>query len=96
MQLRNLDGTVFVDLTLQVGDKVIGQTVQAIADVLPNECLLISIRRNGRVFIPHGDTIFQPGDHITAFIQNRDTEALYNCLRGAQKTAVEAEQTSAQ
>jgi CIC family chloride channel protein len=96
IQLRNLDGTEFVDLTLQMGDKVIGQTVQDIADAMPNECLLISIRRNGRVFIPHGDTIFQPGDHITAFIQNKDTEALYNCLRGAQKAAIETNQPGAQ
>jgi CIC family chloride channel protein len=82
MQLRNLDGTEFVDLTLKAGDRAVGQAVQNIASLMPDECILISIRREGRVIIPHGNTIFQPGDHITAFIRSKDAEALHSCLRG--------------
>ncbi len=82
MQLRNLDGTKFVDLTLHLQDIVVGKMVQAIAPNLPNECILISIRRDGRILIPHGDTIFQVGDHITAFIRSKDAEKLHHCLRG--------------
>jgi CIC family chloride channel protein len=85
LQLRNLDGTEFVDLTLKSGNKVIGKTVQEIAGALPDECILISIRRNDRVLIPHGYTTFQPDDHITAFIRSKDSEALHRCLLGEQE-----------
>jgi len=82
MQLRNLDGTEFVDLKLKQGDRAVGQTVEDIACVLPHECILISVRRDGRVLIPHGDTTFQVGDHITAFTRSEDGETLHACLHG--------------
>ncbi len=82
IQLRNIDGTEFVDLTLQPGDNAVGKSVGDISATIPNECLLISIRRNGRVLIPHGNTVFEPGDHITAFVRSQDVEQLYLCLQG--------------
>ena len=87
MRLRHLDGTEFVDLTLQTDDKAVGRSVQEISGTMPESCILISIRRDGRLLIPHGDSIFQPGDHITAFIRNKDTEALYHCLLAEEKEA---------
>lgn len=87
IQVRNLDGTEFIDLTLKTGDKAVDKTVQEVADRMPDDCILISIRRNGRVLIPHGNTIFEPGDHITAFIRSKDAEALHQCLRGQKKEA---------
>jgi CIC family chloride channel protein len=85
MRLRNLDGTEFVDLNLKAGDRVIGQTVQEIAATLPEECLLISIRRDDQVLIPHGNTVFQPNDHLTAFVHSKDVKALHHCFLGEQK-----------
>jgi CIC family chloride channel protein len=41
-----------------------GKTVKEIAGSLPQDCILVSIRRNNRVIIPHGDTILQKGDHL--------------------------------
>ncbi|RME44107.1 MAG: CBS domain-containing protein [Caldilineae bacterium] len=83
MQLHNIDGTEFVDLVLQEGDRAVGKSVQEVAGEMPDECILISVRRDGVVVIPHGDTVFQPGDRVTAFIRSRDAEALHQCLRGA-------------
>ena len=82
MQLYNLDGTEFIDLTLKKNDMAVGKTVQDVAATMPHQCILISIRRNGRVLIPHGNTIFQPEDHITAFVRSNDAESLHQCLRG--------------
>jgi len=82
MQLYNLDGTEFIDLTLKKNDMAVGKTVQDVAGTMPDQCILISIRRNGRVLIPHGDTILQPEDHITAFVRSNDAESLHSCLRG--------------
>jgi CIC family chloride channel protein len=82
MQLRNLDGTEFVDLILKQGDRAVGQTVENIACIMPHQCIFISVRRDGRVLIPHGDTTFQVGDHITAFTRSEDGETLHTCLHG--------------
>ncbi|MBG7609711.1 MAG: chloride channel protein [Anaerolineae bacterium] len=82
MQVRNIDGTEFVDFQLQEGNSAVGISVVDMANSMPEECVLVSVRRSGRVIIPHGTTIFQVGDHITAFVQSKDVELLYQCFRG--------------
>ena len=87
MQLRNLDGTEFVELTLKEGDRAVGLAVSAIADLMPHDCVLVSIRRGPVILIPHGDTVLQADDHITAFVDISQTEKLHHCLHGASETA---------
>jgi Trk K+ transport system NAD-binding subunit len=82
MRLRNIDGTEFADISLQSGDYAVGKSIQELALNLPEECILISIRRDNRVLIPHGNTIFQAGDQLTAFIRTKDTKRLHRCLQG--------------
>ena len=81
MRLRDIDGTDFTEITVQEGDTVIGKSVQSIAESLPNDCVLISLRRQGRIIIPRGNTIFRVGDHITAFIKSQDVVQLERCFR---------------
>ncbi|MEZ4677605.1 MAG: chloride channel protein [Caldilineaceae bacterium] len=81
MQLRNLDNTEFVEIELKAGDQAINQTILDVAPRLPKECILVSIRRNGKMMIPHGDTTLQVGDRITAFVAVRDAQAVQACLR---------------
>ena len=78
----NIEGTEFVEIFLKEGDKVAGKTVQEVASQLPPDSVLISIRRNGKLIVPHGSTVFQPGDHITAFVRTEDAEKLFHCLHG--------------
>jgi len=87
MQLRSEEGTEFVEIPLAQEDRAVGKTLRNVADDLPTECILVSIRRNGRVLIPHGDTVFQPGDQITAFTRSPDAETLFHCLRGHRPAA---------
>jgi Trk K+ transport system NAD-binding subunit len=75
--MKNIDGTEFVELTLLEESPVLGKTVQELSDNLPNDCILISIRRNGKVLIPHGNTSLKKGDHLTAFIHSGDAEKFY-------------------
>jgi CIC family chloride channel protein len=82
IQLRNLDGTEFIDMHLSENDAVVGKTVQEIAPAAPSECIFISIRRDGQVLIPHGDTVFQPGDQLTVFVRSKDVAVLQRCLVG--------------
>lgn len=75
-------GTEFVEVILHQDDRAIGQTVANIASQLPKQCVLISIKRDGKTIIPHGDTVFHPGDHITAFVDIKDGDSLFHCLHG--------------
>ena len=79
-QLKQEDGTEFVEIFLDGDDPVVGKSLQEIAPDLPYDCVLISIERDGRVTIPHGDTIFRAGDHITAYTRHTDAEKLFSGL----------------
>ncbi len=81
MQLRNLDSTEFVEIELKSGDQAVDKSILEVAPKLPKECILVSIRRNGKMMIPHGDTKLQVGDRITAFVAVRDALAVQSCLR---------------
>lgn len=81
MRLRNIDGTEFIEIDLQEADRVVGHSLQQVAAQMPRECILVSIRRQGRMIIPHGDTIFQTGDRITAYVNSADIEKIRTLLR---------------
>ncbi len=82
IESEHADNTEFVEIYLTEKDKVVGQSVQKIASSLPKDCVIISIKRNGRLIIPHGDTVFEAADHITAFVRSEDAETLYHRLHG--------------
>jgi len=82
IQLRNIDGTEFVDMILKKGDAAIGKRIVDLASSLPRECVLVSIRRNGKMLIPHGSTVLKEGDQITAFVDASAKDTLHTCLAG--------------
>jgi len=84
MQMRNIDGTEFVDLTLDGSSRATGKTIAEMGKDLPNDCIFVSIRRNGKVLIPHGQTKLLSDDQITAFVQSKDVEKLYRCLHNSE------------
>ena len=77
-----LDGGEFIELLMSDGDKVIGRNVKEVASCMPEESILISIQRDGKVIIPHGMTVFQVGDLVTAFVREEDIEGFHNCFHG--------------
>ncbi len=94
MQMRNIDGTEFVDLNITATSNANGKTIGELAESLPNDCILISVRRDGKMLIPHGNTKLQTDDQLTAFIQSKDVEQLYASLRGPKEEKVEEPQES--
>ena len=78
-----VDGVEFVELLLEAGDRAVGNAVSSLGESLPKDCILVSIQRDGHRLIPHGDTVFQQGDMITAYIENHEDAALRSCLKGA-------------
>jgi len=87
MALRNIDGTVFSEITLQPGDPAVGKRLAELSSAFPQECILVSVRRQGRMLIPHGDTVFQAGDLVTLFVNAGDLEAIWGCLHGSDPPA---------
>jgi trk system potassium uptake protein TrkA len=48
-----------------------------VADLhLPAECLLAGVIRDGRLIIPHGNTVLQPGDEVLAVVHASQTAQL--------------------
>ncbi|MCF6278262.1 MAG: chloride channel protein [Anaerolineales bacterium] len=84
MKMRNLDGAEFVELVLKDNSPATGKTIGEIACTLPHECILISIRRDGKMLIPHGETQLQAGDQLTAFTRSEDVEMLHKSLSYAE------------
>ncbi|HUW14348.1 MAG TPA: chloride channel protein [Anaerolineae bacterium] len=70
LRLRKLDRTEFLELEVQPDSPCAGCRLQELGDRLPHEAVLVSIQRaSGQVLIPHGDTVLQPGDRVTAFVE---------------------------
>ena len=81
LQLRNVDGTEFIEIRLTPEHLAVGKTIQDLSSTLPYDCVLVSIRRDGRLLIPHGDTILMADDHITAFISVSDKNQFMSCMK---------------
>ncbi len=89
-------GTEYVDIVLVEGDSIIGKSVAEVAPKMPKDCVLVAIRRSDTVIIPHGDTVFQVGDVVSAFVVEQDATELFRALHGPDDEAVEPESESAQ
>lgn len=68
LKLRNLDNTQFTQVELMPRAEVIGKKLSEIQ--LPDDCLVVSVRRNGKIKVAHGYTQLQPGDKLTIFTRS--------------------------
>jgi CIC family chloride channel protein len=68
----------FVSVDIGPDSESVGKRVKELE--LPKESILVSIRREGRVLIPHGDTIIKPGDRIVALAKRADESVLRESL----------------
>jgi CIC family chloride channel protein len=80
LQLRSIDNTKFLELAVTTDSPAAGRALADFGPLLPHECVVVSIRRQGVVLIPHGDTILQEGDEINFFLRQSDEEALKACF----------------
>jgi len=76
--LVNDTQATFVDLLLAPNSKAVGQSIAEIK--LPRAAVLVSIRRGHDLVIPHGDTILQAGDIITALCEHGCSEDVKSAL----------------
>lgn len=72
----------FVDFSIEGGDAAAGRTVREIGPRLPEECVLVSIDRRGKVIIPHGHHQLLSGDILTVYCTHEARERVRKTLKG--------------
>jgi len=72
LRLGKVTGTEFVEAEVHPASPLAGQQIKELD--LPSDCVLISIQRGRRLVIPHGDTVLQPGDRVTALVDTHCRE----------------------
>jgi CIC family chloride channel protein len=63
-----------VHLFVSEASKLIGKSVKELADKMPADSLLVSIKKDGRTIIPHGDTIISAGDYVSIILKEEHIE----------------------
>ena len=76
LRLGKLDGAGFTHIRVPPGALAAGRRVSEID--LPDDCLIVSVRRGRKLYIAHGNTLLQPEDLVTVF-------AADECLSGVEK-----------
>jgi CIC family chloride channel protein len=66
-RLGKLTGTEIIDVEVPSQSPLAHRAVKELK--LPEDCVLVSILRDNRVLIPHGDTLLVPGDRLTALVK---------------------------
>lgn len=76
------EGNVRV-VEVDIGDKhhFVGKQIKDIAEELPDDCILVSIRRDKRVIIPHGTTEIRKGDHLVTLASAECAERVRAALK---------------
>jgi CIC family chloride channel protein len=80
LQLRHLDQTGLIQLQLPANSPVVGRRVRELS--LGEDCLLVSVRRKGRLRLVRGETVLQAGDQVTVFAEKPRAENLRKQLLG--------------
>ena len=66
LRLGQVDGTSFLQLKIPPDSPAAGRRVSELG--LPEDCLIISVRRGRDLHMAHGYTTLQPGDRVTVFV----------------------------
>jgi Trk K+ transport system NAD-binding subunit len=80
LRLGKLDGVGFAHITVSPEAAVVGQRVSEVE--LPEECLIVSVRRGRKLHVAHGYTTLQAGDIVTVFSDDKHLPTVQQKLTG--------------
>ncbi len=86
LQLRQVDDMQFVEVQIAESSGLGGRTLAEVARRLPQDCVVVAIRREGRLIVPHGNTQLATGDIIHSYVRLGDEPMLRTCLQGGWPT----------
>lgn len=85
-QMRGLvEGTLMIESQIEAGMRLANRPLKEAH--LPPESLVVSIRRQGELLFPRGETVMKPGDIVTFLVSPRAQERLRDYL--AERSASE-------
>ena len=70
----------FLDMVITPESPAAHKTLAALAPALPYECVVVSVRRQGVLLVPHGDTVLLPEDVLNVFVRRTDEAQLRDCF----------------
>ena len=74
LRLESATGTQLVEVDMKAGDVTVGKKLKEI--ILPTDCVIVSIRRGGRVVVPRGETQLLAGDRVIVLSNTSSVEKL--------------------
>jgi CBS domain-containing protein len=80
LRLGHVDGTRFLQLRVPSDAPAVGQRIGELD--LPEECLIISVRRGRKLHMAHGYTTLESGDRVTVFTGSDCAPDVYRVLTG--------------
>jgi CBS domain-containing protein len=80
LRLGRLTDTEILEIPLSSGMAAVGRCIRDMD--LPPQVLITTIRRDGEVFIAHGETLLQPGDTLVVLAQQNAVADLRRALIG--------------
>jgi CIC family chloride channel protein len=79
--IRRTSSVDFIEVDLTNASRCVGRSISDISSELPEECLVISIRRlDGSTVFPRGGTIFKDGDRVVAYADKSRLQELRRCF----------------
>jgi Trk K+ transport system NAD-binding subunit len=84
LRLGKLDGAGFTHISIPLGAPSAGRRVSEVD--LPDDCLIVSVRRGRKLHIAHGNTQLQPGDLATVFASDECLPEVRKRLTGQSST----------
>jgi CIC family chloride channel protein len=80
LRLGQVDGTSFLQMRIPAASPAAGQRISELG--LPEECLVISVRRGRKLHMVHGHTVLQGGDRVTVFADSECAPRVHHLLTG--------------
>ncbi len=83
LRLGKLDDTAFEHIEVPPESPAVGKRVRDIH--LPEECLVVSVRRGRKLHVAHGYTVLQAGDQVTVFAASESLPMVRQRFTGVQE-----------
>jgi CIC family chloride channel protein len=80
LRLGQVDGTNFLHIRIPSDSSVVGKRISEVE--LPEECLIISVRRGRKLHMAHGYTTLKSGDRVTVFAASECVPDVQRLLAG--------------
>lgn len=70
----------FIEIEIVPESRATNQTIADLAQEFPYDCVVVSIKRQGALMVPHGDTVLLPDDIVSVFVRRTDEAQVRQCL----------------